>query len=212
MYKSTILKTVFIFAISILLFSCERETTANNLTDLSVDITFDGILRKCPQFSGATSDEGTLTGSCFFYGDNMTIGCGSDNLYNNAASNGFSFAFSVNNVTHTGIYAFREEDTDLDFPNSTVLIQRFTTGLPTSATKIFDNTENLQKSINSFGNCITTNAMVGVQEIDITRYSSENGGIIEGSFYATVYEKPSGCNNYISHIVTASFKVKRVNL
>jgi len=212
--KTSILKSIFILTISVILFSCNRSTpspTSNN-SDFHVDITFDGLLRKCPQFGGAASDEGTLIGTCVFEGDNLSIGCGSNNLYNSAASNGFNFSFNVNNVTHTGIYSFREENTDLDFPNATALIQRFTTGSSATATTISDNSKNLQKTTNSGGFCVTTNGTVGVQEIDITRYSSENGGIIEGTFYATVYHEPSGCFSYIPKIVTGVFKVKRINL
>jgi len=212
--KLSILKSIFILTISVILFSCNRSTpspTSNN-SDFHVDITFDGLLRKCPQFGGAASDEGTLIGTCVFEGDNLSIGCGSNNLYNSAASNGFNFSFNVNNVTHTGIYSFREENTDLDFPNATALIQRFTTGSSATATTISDNSKNLQKTTNSGGFCVTTNGTVGVQEIDITRYSSENGGIIEGTFYATVYHEPSGCFSYIPKIVTGVFKVKRINL
>ena len=167
--KASIIKSIFTLTISVILFSCNRSTPAptSNNSEYSVDITFDGLLRKCPQYGGAASDEGTLLGSCIFHGDDLSIGCGSNNVYNTSASNGFNFSFNVNNVTHAGIYTFREE---------------------------------------------TTEGTVGVQEIDITRYSSENGGIIEGTFYATVYEKPSGCFSYIPKIVTATFKVKRVNL
>lgn len=212
--KISNLKSVLILIASVVLFSCNRSTpspTSNN-SDFHVDITFDGILRKCPQFGGAASDEGTLLGSCIFHGDNLSIGCGSNNVYNTAASNGFNFSFNVNNVTHAGIYSFREENTTLDFPNATALIQRFSTGSSATATTISDNSKNLLKTTNSGGFCVTTNGIVGVQEIDITRYSSENGGIIEGTFYATVYEKPSGCFSYIPKIVTATFKLKRINL
>ena len=187
--KASIIKSIFTLTISVILFSCNRSTpspTSNN-SEYSVDITFDGLLRKCPQYGGAASDEGTLLGSCIFHGDDLSIGCGSNNVYNTSASNGFNFSFNVTNVTHTGIYSF-------------------------TATTISDNSKNLQKTTNAGGFCVTTEGTVGVQEIDITRYSSENGGIIEGTFYATVYEKPSGCFSYIPKIVTATFKVKRVNL
>ncbi|MBK8350950.1 MAG: hypothetical protein IPL21_04430 [Saprospirales bacterium] len=212
--KASIIKSIFTLTISVILFSCNRSTpspTSNN-SEYSVDITFDGLLRKCPQYGGAASDEGTLLGSCIFHGDDLSIGCGSNNVYNTSASNGFNFSFNVTNVTHTGIYSFREENTALDFPNATALIERFTTGSSATATTISDNSKNLQKTTNAGGFCVSTNGIVGVQEIDITRYSSENGGIIEGTFYATVYEKPSGCFSYIPKIVTATFKVKRVNL
>ena len=206
------LNLIAIFTFAIFSAGCKKDSGNNSLDEFSVDITFDGVLRKCPQFGGAASDEGTLLGTCVFYGDNLSIGCGSNNVYNTTASNGFNFSFNVNNVTHTGIYSFREENTSLDFPNATALIQRFTTGSSATATTISDNSKNLQKTTNAGGFCVSTNGIVGVQEIDITRYSSENGGIIEGSFYATVYDKPSGCFSYIPKVVTATFKVKRINL
>ncbi|MBP8193553.1 MAG: hypothetical protein KAX69_08100 [Chitinophagales bacterium] len=206
------LNLIAIFTFAIFSAGCKKDSGHNSLDEFSVDITFDGVLRKCPQFGGAASDEGTLLGTCIFYGDNLSIGCGSNNVYNTTASNGFNFSFNVNNVTHTGIYSFREENTSLDFPNATALIQRFTTGSSATATTISDNSKNLQKTTNAGGFCVSTNGIVGVQEIDITRYSSENGGIIEGSFYATVYDKPSGCFSYIPKVVTATFKVKRINL
>ncbi|GEM_PF-1853188 len=210
--KARIKIATLMVAIGMLLFSCRREATVNNTSDYSVDITFDGVLRKCPQYGGAVSDEGTLIGTCTFTGDNLSIGAGSSNLYDNSKSNGFNFSFNVGNVTHTGIYSFREETTTNGFPNATALIERYTTGLTSGATHTLDNVSNLQKTTNSGGFCVTTNATVGVQEIDITRYSSEVGGVIEGTFYATVYEKPTGCNSYIPHLVTATFKVKRINL
>ncbi|MBK9793256.1 MAG: hypothetical protein IPP60_09170 [Sphingobacteriales bacterium] len=206
------LNLIAIFTFAIFSAGCKKDSGNNSLDEFSVDITFDGVLRKCPQFGGAASDEGTLLGTCVFYGDNLSIGCGSNNVYNTTASNGFNFSFNVNNVTHTGIYSFREENTSLDFPNATALIQRFTTGSSATATTISDNSKNLQKTTNAGGFCVSTNGIVGVQEIDITRYSSENGGIIEGTFYATVYDKPSGCFSYIPKVVTATFKVKRINL
>lgn len=208
--KSVFFKSIVVLSVSILFFSCNRNTpkpTTNN-SDFSVDITFDGILRKCPQFGGAASDEGTLIGTCTFQGNVWHIGCGSDRVYNTSASNGLNFSFNVDNVTHTGTYSFREENGE----NSAALIQRFTTGSSATATKTFDNVSNLQKTTNAGGFCVTTNGIVGVQEIDITSYSSENMGVIEGTLYATVYEKPSGCNSYIPHIVTCVFKVKRINL
>lgn len=186
---------------------CKKDSGNTTLDGFSVDITFDGVLRKCPQFGGAASAEGTLLGTVFFSGDNLSIGCGSADVYNTSKSSGFNFNMSVANVTRTGIYSFREEN----FPNSTALIQRFTTGSASSATETYDNTKNLQKSTNSGGFCVSTEAIVGVQELDLTRYSSEVGGILEGTLYATVYEKPSGCNSYIPHIVTATFKLKRIN-
>ena len=206
------LNLIAIFTFAIFSAGCKKDSGNNSLDEFSVDITFDGVLRKCPQFGGAASDEGTLLGTCIFYGDNLSFGCGSNNVYNTTASNGFNFSFNVNNVTHTGIYSFREENTSLDFPNATALIQRFTTGSSATATTISDNSKNLQKTTNAGGFCVSTNGIVGVQEIDITRYSSENGGIIEGTFYATVYDKPSGCFSYIPKVVTATFKVKRINL
>jgi hypothetical protein len=51
-----------------------------------------------------------------------------------------------------------------------------------------------------------------VQEIDITRFSSENGGIIEGTFYMTVYETPEGCFDDIPHLITGVFRCKRINI
>ena len=210
--KKQLSKIVLILIALLSLAACKKENKVSNNSDFHVDITFDGLLRKCPQFGGAASDEGTLLGTCIFYGDNLSIGCGSNNVYNTTASNGFNFSFNVNNVTHTGIYSFREENTSLDFPNATALIQRFTTGSSATATTISDNSKNLQKTTNAGGFCVSTNGIVGVQEIDITRYSSENGGIIEGTFYATVYDKPSGCFSYIPKVVTATFKVKRINL
>lgn len=204
------LNLIAIITFLILTAGCKKNS-GNTTDDFSVDITFDGVLRKCPQFGGAASDEGTLLGTVFFSGDNLSIGCGSADVYNSSKSSGFNFNISVADVTHTGIYSFREENTSADFPNATALIQRFTTGTSASATATYDNSKNLQKTTNSGGFCVTTNGTVGVQELDLTRYSSEVGGILEGTFYATVYEKPSGCNSYIPHIVTATFKLKRIN-
>lgn len=199
-------------AISLLTFSCNKEASETNNDNYSVDITFDGLLRKCPQYGGAASNEGTLIGTCTFNGDNLSIGAGSSNLYDNSKSNGFNFSFNVGNVTHAGVYSFREETITNGFPNATALMQRFTSGPLSSASLTLDNVSNLQKEENASGDCISTNTIVGVQEIDITRFSNEVGGLIEGTFYATVYEKPNGCYNYIPHIITASFKVKRINL
>ncbi|MBL7799134.1 MAG: hypothetical protein JNL95_00295 [Chitinophagales bacterium] len=57
--------------ICMLLFSCRSEAAVNNISDYLVDITFEGLLRKCPQYGGATSDKGTLIGTCTFTGDNF---------------------------------------------------------------------------------------------------------------------------------------------
>lgn len=45
---------------------CKKDSGNTTLDGFSVDITFDGVLRKCPQFGGAASAEGTLLGTVFF--------------------------------------------------------------------------------------------------------------------------------------------------
>ena len=62
------------------------------------------------------------------------------------------------------------------------------------------------------GSCDEEELPVDFQTIDVTRYSSSNGGTIEGSFTINVYHKPSNnCANYEKERITGSFKLKRIN-
>lgn len=206
---------VLIFLIlssSLLFFACKKEEKIINENDINnfyVNATFEGETRKCKQFNSLDSDEGKLIGGCTFFGDNMAITFAGSNYLDPTKSNGFAGSFAVSNVTGTGTYTFNEAD--LDLINETVLIRRFNPGPSSSEWEIWDNGENLHRKENGFS-CDEDEFEVGVQEIDITRFSSENGGIIEGTFYMTVYETPEGCFDDIPHLVTGVFRCKRINI
>lgn len=201
-----------LFFVCISVMGCKKESgndDPDNLDNYYVDVTFEGATRHCKQFNSSTSDEGTLIGGCVFYGDNMAITFGGTNYLDATKTNGFNGAFAVGDVTHAGVYSFREAD--LDINNETSLVQRFKAGPSLDSWEIWDNDENLRR-YESGGSCRDEDLAVGVQEIDITKYSSENGGIIEGTFYMTVYETPDGCFNDIPHIITGVFRCKRINI
>ena len=206
---------VLIFLIlssSLLFFACKKEEKIINENDIDnfyVNVTFEGETRKCKQFNSLDSDEGKLIGGCTFFGDNMAITFAGSNYLDPTKSNGFAGSFAVSNVTGTGTYTFNEAD--LDLINETVLIRRFNPGPSSSEWEIWDNDENIDRNF-SGGFCRENDLTVGVQEIDVTRFSTENGGIIEGTFYMTVYETPEGCFDDIPHLITGVFRCKRINI
>ncbi len=91
------------------------------------------------------------------------------------------------------------------------MLRRFNPGPSSSEYEIWDNKENIDRNF-SGGFCRENDLTVGVQEIDVTRFSTENGGIIEGTFYMTVYETPEGCFDDIPHLITGVFRCKRINI
>lgn len=206
--KSTALKLALLLFVTTM-FGCKKDkTTTESLDDYSVDVTFNGETRKCKQFNSLSSDEGTLIGSCVFLGDVMSISFGGTNYLDPTKSNGFNGVFTVSGVTGTGTYSFHEADLDLN--NETVLVQRVTTGPSSTAWDAWTNDENIHRYFSGF--CREEDRAVAIQEIDVTRYSSEVGGVIEGTFYMTVYETPDGCSDDIPHVITGVFKCKRINL
>jgi hypothetical protein len=208
--KMSIIK-LLILTSSLLFFACKKEKIIdeNDIDNFYVNATFEGETRKCKQFNSLDSDEGSLIGGCTFFGDVMAITFAGSHYLDPTKSNGFAGSFSVSDVTGTGTYSFNEAD--LDLYNETALIRRFNPGPSSSEWEIWDNDENIERNF-SGGFCRENDLNVGVQEIDVTKYSSENGGIIEGTFYMTVYEKPEGCSDDIPHLITGVFRCKRINI
>ncbi|HQV76923.1 MAG TPA: hypothetical protein PLJ42_01155 [Chitinophagales bacterium] len=203
-------KTIFILAISILLFSCKKENNSDgNLDQFKLTATFDGgetITFK--QFDPDDSDAGLLSCGCFFDGDNMTIGFGATNFANPSKTNGFDVGINVPNVTAQRNYESREENAA--GTNATTYIERIATGI--GGIKVYNNVENYRRFSIGGGSCDEEELPVDFQTIDVTRYSSSNGGTIEGSFTINVYHKPSNnCANYEKERITGSFKLKRIN-
>lgn len=209
MKKSNILKSIFIFTISILLFSCTKpRNTTGNLDGFSLTATFDdGETITFKQFNPVESDAGLLICGCFFEGDNMTIAFGADNYRKTNKTNGFDCGMNVENVTSQRNYEFREENAA--GTNATAYLERIATGI--DGIKNYDNSENYNRSVNGSGFCIAVERPVDFQTIDITRYSSSDGGTIEGSFTINVYHKQTACANYEKERITGSFKLKRIN-
>ncbi|TDE14640.1 hypothetical protein [Dyadobacter psychrotolerans] len=187
-----------------------------NTNEYGLDATFDvGENYSFKQFITMESSMGLQTASCNFQGNQMTVGFGALNYLDPTKSNGFSCGFSIDNVTHTGVYTFRKEDAAAK--NTSTLIKRVRSGLVASSPsplKIYDNTKNKWRlAPDEYGVCREQDLEVGFQSIDITRYSSENGGIIEGSFYLNVYHKPvDKCAQYEHQLITGNFKLKRINI
>ncbi|MBL0288746.1 MAG: hypothetical protein IPQ19_15525 [Bacteroidetes bacterium] len=181
----------------------------NDIDNFYVNVTFEGETRKCKQFNSLDSDEGKLIGGCTFFGDDMAITFAGSNYLDPTKSNGFNGSFAVGNVTRTGIYSFNESV--LDEVKETIMLRRFNPGPASTEYKIWDNKENIDRNF-SGGFCRENDLTVGVQEIDVTRFSTENGGIIEGTFYMTVYETPEGCFDDIPHLITGVFRCKRINI
>ncbi len=187
-----------------------------NLSDYGLDATFDvGENYAFKQFVPLESTMGLQTASCNFQGNQMTVGFGALNYLDPSKSNGFTCGFSIDNVTRTGVYTFRQEDAAAK--NTSTLIRRVRSGPITSTPsplKPYDNAKNKWRlAPDEYGVCREQDQEVGVQSIDITRYSNENGGTIEGSFYINVYHKPvDKCAQYEHQLITGNFKLKRVNL
>jgi hypothetical protein len=101
MNKSNILKSAFVFVLSVFLFSCERERNSDgNLDQFRLTATFDsGESITFKQFNPDESDAGLLSCGCYFDGDNMTIGFGASNYADLSKSNGFDIGINVPNVT-----------------------------------------------------------------------------------------------------------------
>lgn len=209
MHKSTILKSTFIFAISILLFSCERETNSDgNLDQFKLTATFDdGETITFKQFNPDESDAGLLSCGCYFDGDNMSIGFGATNFADPSKSNGFDVSINVPNVTTQRNYESREKNADAT--NATAYLQRLATGV--AGVKVYNNVENFRRSVNSSGFCIREELPVDFQTVDVTSYSSTNGGTIEGTFNINVYHKQTACATYEKERITGVFKLKRIN-
>ena len=204
--------TFLILSSSLLFFACKKEEKIINENDINnfyVNATFEGETRKCKQFNSLDSDEGKLIGGCTFFGDDMAITFAGSNYLDPTKSNGFNGSFAVGNVTRTGIYSFNESV--LDEVKETIMLRRFNPGPASTEYKIWDNKENIDRNF-SGGFCRENDLTVGVQEIDVTRFSTENGGIIEGTFYMTVYETPEGCFDDIPHLITGVFRCKRINI
>ena len=205
--------TTFLLAISMLLFSCKKDSptkkSQENLDQYNVTATFDnGETIAFKQFSPSDSDAGLLVSSCFFDGDNMTIGFGAAHLNDPKKSNGFSVGINVANVTEQRNYVFREENAAAT--NYTTFLDRIAPGL--EGVKGYSNTENFRRFSVGGGFCDEEKISVDIQTIDVTNYSSKNGGVMEGSFNINVYHKPiDKCANYEKQTITGSYKLKRVN-
>lgn len=199
---------------------CSNESNPpkpeENLNDYGLDATFDvGENYSFKQFVSLESTMGKQTASCNFSGNQMVVGFGGLNYLDPTKSNGFSCGFSVANVTREGVYEFRKEDPAAK--NTSTYIKRVRSGLVVSSPsplKLFDNTKNNWRlQPDEYGVCREQEQQVGFQSIDITRYSSENGGVIEGSFHLNVYHKPEDkCAQYEHQLITGNFKLKRINI
>lgn len=209
MNKIKMLKYVCLVALSVFLFSCEKERNSNgNLDQFRLTATFDnGESITFKQFNPDESDAGLLSCACYFDDDNMTIGFGATNFSDLTKSNGFDVGINVPNVTSQRTYEFREENDDAT--NAVTFIDRVSTGL--AGVKVYNNVENFRRLVNGSGICIREELPVGFQSIDVTRYSSENGGTIEGTFSINVYHKQAACATYEKQLITGVFKLKRLN-
>ena len=213
MKKSIITQTACLLAITMLLFSCKKDKPPKigpeHLDLYNVTATFDGgetIVFK--QFNPNESDVGLLVSSCFFDGENLTIGFGAGHINDLSKSNGFSVGINAANVTEQRNYEFREENAA--GTNATTYLQRFAPGL--ASIKEYSNKENYRRFSVGGGICDEEEIAVDFQTIDVTAYSSKNGGTIEGSFTINVYNKPiDRCANYDKETITGTFKLKRVN-
>lgn len=144
----------------------------------------------------------------FFEGDNLTIGFGAQHINDLSKSNGFSVGINVSNVTEQRAYAFTKENES--GTNATAFLDRIAPGL--DGIKVYNNKENYRRFSVGGGFCDEEEIPVEPQNLDVTRYSSTNGGTIEGSFSISVYHKPEdNCANYEKQFITGSFKLKRVN-
>jgi len=210
MNKSNILKSAFVFIFSVFLFSCERERNSDgNLDQFRLTATFDsGESITFKQFNPDESDAGLLLCNCVFYDDQMVIAFGADHYRDPSKSNGFDIGINVPNVTSQRAYEFREENDDAT--NAVAFLDRISTGL--SGVKVYNNVENYRRFLNGSGICIREELPVDFQSIDVTRYSSENGGTIEGSFSINVYHEQAACATYEKERITGVFKLKRINI
>ena len=209
MKNYNILKSAFVFILSVFLFSCERERNSDgNLDQFRLTATFDsGESITFKQFNPDESDAGLLICNCVFYDDQMVIAFGADHYRDPSKSNGFDAGFSVDGVTTQRAFEFREENASAT--NTSTYVERIAPGL--DGFKIYDNKENYRRSINGSGFCIREELPVDFQSIDVTRYSSENGGTIEGSFSINVYHEQDACATYEKERITGVFKLKRIN-
>lgn len=199
---------------------CSRESESpipqENLADYGVDATFDvGENYSFKQFVSMETNMGKQVAGCNFFGNQMVVAFGALNYLDPTKSNGFNVGFSVDNVTHEGVYQFREEDSGAK--NTSGYTKRTRSGLITSTPSplmAYDNRKNYWRlPPDKDGRCSEQQMQVGFQSIDVTKYSSENGGVIEGSFYINVYYKPeSKCAQYQHQLITGNFKLKRVNI
>jgi hypothetical protein len=212
---------VILFCVPVLMAGrCSREPETPipqvNLAEFGLDATFDvGENYTFKQYVPVETNMGKQTAGCNFLGNQMSIGFGALNYLDPNKSNGFHVGFSVDNVTHEGLYEFREEDRA--GKNISGYTKRTSSGLITSIPSplmAYDNRKNYWRlPPDADGRCKEQEMQVGVQSIDITKYSSEDGGVIEGSFHINVYHKPeSKCAQYQHQLITGNFKLKRVNM
>jgi hypothetical protein len=209
MKKLSILKFIFIFSIITFFSSCKKaENRTGNLDEFKLTATFDnGESITFKQFNPETTDAGLMTCGCAFSGDQMTIGFGATNFADPSKNNGFDVGINVPNVTSRRNYESREENADAT--NATAFLDRIASGI--AGVKVYNNVENYRRSRNGSGICVREEIPVGFQTVDITRYSSENGGTIEGTFNINVYHEQDACANYEHEQITGVFKLKRIN-
>lgn len=211
-------KLIIFLSIGYLFLGCEKKEVPvqepEDLNQYGLDATFDnGQSVHFKQFNPETSDEGLLTTSCFFMGDQMAIAFAGTNYLDQTKSNGFSAGFSVAHVTSQRAYEFAKENPEST--NTSSFLKRVWSGSAASSPSplvLYDNSENYRRFPKGDGFCDEEEIAVDFQTIDITRYSEKHGGTIEGTFDIRVYNKPEdNCQNYKKERITGVFKLKRIN-